>query len=486
MKVPEDPKEIQRRQHEALVKRLNQQFNKSNVSGKLDNDLSFLEQEKIRAFLTCLKAAAQGHPSLGADCRDDWRALTRGDLDSFRRQGILLPEDFEKSLAQELMSIKSEVASYKKEDQVIVVEDFIVLNEVAPEDLESMKVVDPNIKELSLNITEVLVKLSRSDQVLNMSQDKLTEELFVLGEVINRIKEDCPDDDKFNRDPGFLMKDLKLSKFKTSEETSEERDVANYLLGVNSEQKLETIDGYKFYDGKNTYYLYKGRKKQNDQTWIMGKLTPDGKLDFRYYRISEEQPLKTEIAQKDDIKLIRSFTQKTRSEFQKNRKFYFQAQEGLTIKADEVEAPLIGRAIIPQAKLVIGRVNMAYLSDKNISQSNITVEHDRVSLGADTKPFSGNWALGSRLQVSPIKGDWNVSSNVRVHNLLLGYGFNSKGDNNANVSYVLSRNFVTVQTGKDDRTRMTLGRQFKNGKGFVSGSTDFNKIHQLKLILFLQ
>ena len=129
---------------------------------------------------------------------------------------------------------------------------------------------------------------------------------------------------------------------------------------------------------------------------------------------------------------------------------------------------------------------MAYLGKNNLSQANISVRHDSVLLQAQSKPLSGQWSVGSDVRYSPLTGNWNVNSNVRLENLLMGYGINSSGNSSANISYIVSRNFATLQTDIKNNAQMTLGRQFKKNDGFVTASTNFKSIVEVKLVLIVK
>jgi hypothetical protein len=78
-----------------------------------------------------------------------------------------------------------------------------------------------------------------------------------------------------------------------------------------------------------------------------------------------------------------------------------------------------------------------------------------------------------------------LSGNVRVMNLMMGYNDNLKGNKSGSVSYIIDQNYMGFSTNMDNTFNLAAGRQFKSGLGGVAASTNFKNVYEVKLVLFL-
>lgn len=142
-----------------------------------------------------------------------------------------------------------------------------------------------------------------------------------------------------------------FSPLKGENEKKEKSDFGTVLLGVEDEKGLSKIDGYKYTDGDKTYYIYHGKKTQlAGDMWVMAEVSPNGVMDFKYFRFQNKQEQKVNIVGENNISLVKSPVQTSISPLGKNGRLFFQSQQGLIIQGSKESAPLIGNLIIPKIK----------------------------------------------------------------------------------------------------------------------------------------
>lgn len=65
---------------------------------------------------------------------------------------------------------------------------------------------------------------------------------------------------------------LPLSLMRGKDKEKNQQEFGNFLLGVESTKDLKKIDGYRFFDGENSYYLYHGKRSQmGEDIWVMAR-----------------------------------------------------------------------------------------------------------------------------------------------------------------------------------------------------------------------
>jgi hypothetical protein len=236
-------------------------------------------------------------------------------------------------------------------------------------------------------------------------------------------------------------------------------------------------------------------------------------MDFKYFRLQNKQEAKVNIVGENNISLVKSPIQNSITPLGKNGRLFFQSQQGLIIQGSRESAPLIGHLIIPKNKIIIAQVSSVMVHPKVITQTNMSFTSNSVDLNLNHRTIDNKWAAGvgvrwtgnvsakmkpknsgpdgskatliERIEVSPIKQTWQLSTNIRVTNLTVGYSDNFQGNRSASISYVAGRNYVGLSTNLDDQFYLYMGRQFKNDRGGIIATTNFKDNADVKMIFFL-
>jgi hypothetical protein len=429
---------------------------------------------------------------LQSSLQNQWRDLSKSELQKLRDSGVQMPEEFFQSLKNDIKKVGQEVSLYNKEDEIAVISNYMTLEEIPAETLQ-LKNLDSHIVSFTKDVEQIVVHLHKTPTMKQFMTELEArgevsgkEELLEFSQIVSTIRDDknvCWTERAITKLDGteILLSDM-YGKTKDGV-----KDMASYLLGVETQKDLASINAYKFTEAGVTYYLYQKRDQMNQSSWIMAKLTADGNMSFRNYKIFKEQPIKMKIDNPNDFSLIKSDLQKMTLPVGKKGRIFFQSQEGLVAKSSEVYAPIVGKTMLPDGRLIIGQVQMAYVTPATLTNNQLSVDNDAVRFNTETKPSQhANWAVGGGMRYSPFAHSWQMDSHVRVENLIIGYSDQLNGQKDANVGYILDQNFLSVRTDLQNSAMTTVGRQFKKGKGVVYLSSDFKKINQLKLILFMK
>lgn len=419
--------------------------------------------------------------------------ISQTEWEKFSQQGSA--EEYKQNLKNKLLELEKEIERYNSQDQVAIITNYLTLDEINEADLAMIQQMDPNILSLSKEVQGILVNYHRSpDMKTFMGQLEIQEqptgkeELIELTQILSLIESkesECwtngsliqtgPSSEVINNLKGYTP------------EVYEKKDVGQYLLGVESIKDLSKIDGYRFQDKENTYYLYQGKRTQlSDEVWVMAKIDPEGRMNFRYYRFSDLPTNKGRISTQEDIKLLQTKIQNKSFQSGDKNRIYFEAQEGIVVKGDKTKVPIIGQMTIPSDKLIIGQVNMAYITPKTFTQNSMSISSEAISLDSQTHPLSHHlWSASAGIRFSPMNQRWSVNGSVHIMDLAVGYADDLSGNRSGSLSYVIRQNFVGVASNFNNQSSMIIGSTLKNNRGRFSASTNFNQIHEVKLVLFL-
>lgn len=412
-------------------------------------------------------------------CKDQWKKITNDQKDYLRSKNIISPDEFLKATQDEEKAKFMELENSNRPDEMIVMKDFFTLKETTPEQLVSLQELDPEIKKVSQDIQQILIKMHTSSdpetvaEKLNASKE--TDELIKLTQMISQIGDkrgECWFD-------GSIVKNTDNIILKS---TNAER----FIIGLTGNEDISKLESYKFSQDGKTYYLYRlNDGLLNQQSWVMAAVDENGEMAFRYFELVKDQKNKIEMATDEDINILKSKLQKTTFDINDN-KLYLQVQTGFSVKGSRSTLPLIGTAILPQNEIVIGKVHADYISKKVLIQNDLSVNYNQVSLMTETSPALNNiWSLGTGVDYNPINGNIRLSGNFRVYDLVVGYANNLDGNQSGKVSYVLDRNFVSLNSDFKS-VNASLGQSLPKGKGLIMGTTNFKNLHEVKVIIYIQ
>lgn len=392
---------------------------------------------------------------------------------------------------QQAAALQSKIDKYQQQDTLVVVEDYLQLYEL-PAEVSDLSNLDTNIVAFGQDVQNIIVKLHQSPDVqtyareleasgLNSGKEELLELTQLLGSL-GGAESDCVE----LADLSEEHPEKKLLRYLQGHPGPNGQE-GNIFLGVSSQEDLSKLKSLRFQDGEVLYYLYQGqRTADNEERWVLARLDKDGKASFRFYQIFSEQGQGDPLASQGDLKLFNTMNHQTVLKSGKNGRIYFQSQEGLVIKRDNITAPVIGNSMLPNGDLVIGRVNMTYVGAKGFNQNNVAVTQETVGFESITSSRNANaWMASGGVKYFPMKDRWSVSGNVRVYNFLLGYSDNLSGERTAQGTYVFDNNFVSVNSNLQNEFRASAGRQFMKGRGAATISTDFKKTTELKVIFLV-
>jgi hypothetical protein len=507
MSLPEEKeKTSEEKRQEQYLKNFNaykENLNKelSMISAGAGADLSrdFKNHPDAQGLMDCVnnfadKGTLSSLSGTISQCQRHLNNMSKSEWDLLKEKGIKNPEEFRERMKNELEKLKTEVDAYNRPDEVVIITNYLEMDEVAEENLALIQGLDPAIIKLSTDVQAIIVDYYTSPNLKTfMLQRELSgesvgkEELIEFTQILDLIH--SPSNECWTNGSMQKVEDLPLtvSGLKGKDKEHDKKDFGQFLLGIQSPKDFAKIDGYKFNDGENTYYFYHGKRSQlSEDVWVMAKINPEGEMSFRYYRFNESQDRKILLSKEADIKLLQSKLQQTTLTAGKNGKIYIQAQEGMIVEGDKTKIPIVGEMTIPKDKLVIGQVHMAYVTPKSLTQGTVSFDSQSMGVGAQTQPtHSTMWSAGAGIRFQPMNQNWQVNGNVRVMNLMLGYSDNLSGQRSGSVNYVIARNYMGVSSNLDNSYSMNAGRQFSSGQGGVSFSTNFNNIHEIKLVLFL-
>lgn len=411
-------------------------------------------------------------------CKTQWKAVTADQKAYLRSKNIVSPDEYIESLQREEKAKAKELESYQRPDELIVIKDFYRLKETTPEDLISLQEVDPEIKSISLDVKNIVLKMHTSSDPGTVAEkleaSKETDELIKLSELISRIG------DKRNEcwTNGSLVKNPEDNILKTSH-------AERFIIGLKGNEDISKLESYKFTDDGKTYFLYRLNDGEvSKQTWVMAHVDENGEMAFRYFELVKDQENKIEMATDHDINVIKGKLQKNTYDLNKN-KIYVQMQTGLSVKGSKRILPVIGTAVIPQNEIVIGKVQMSYLTKDVLVENGLSVNYNHVALTTETAPAKNNiWSLGSGVEYNPLNGNIKLSGNVRVFDLMVGYSNNLDGGQSGKVSYILDRNFISVNSDFKS-LNASLGHSLPKNKGLIMATTNFKALHEVKVIIYL-
>lgn len=90
-------------------------------------------------------------------CRNHIDNMSKTDWDLLKEKGVEQPEEFKKSMRNELERLQREVEKYNRPDEIAIVENFLTMDEVNEENLAVIRAIDPNILSLSNDVQALLV-----------------------------------------------------------------------------------------------------------------------------------------------------------------------------------------------------------------------------------------------------------------------------------------------------------------------------------------
>lgn len=401
-----------------------------------------------------------------------------------KQLGLQTPEDFSKSIAAQEAELKIKMDKFKQEDVVVVIKDLVQLKESEAE-VSDFSYVDPQLISLSKQIESVLVKLHQSADVkqLALNREKAgkntgKEELLELSQLLASLNGEETTCKKLEDDPLHAEKDY----FKNLP------DRGKMLLGIVTEDDLSKLKSYRFQEGNSFYYLYRSNKEaNNEEKWILAKLGTDGIMSFRYYEIISDQGQGQGIAENGDLKVIKPGNHQTVLSTGDNHRLYLQSQEGLVVKQKKVIAPVLGNAMLPNGDLIIGQVNVNYISPTTFNQNNLALTHDSVglqSVAASSKTSS--WSATGGVKYYPFNDRWRANTDIRVYNMLFTYADDFNGNKDARATYLIDNNFFSFNTDMERKFQASAGRQFMQGRGAATVTSDFKKYTGVKLIFIVQ
>lgn len=467
MKVPVSANET--KVNENLQRYLaNLQKNFGTLGGSTDVDNS-----QVRELRECvMKNQSHFDRNPTAFCQDVWKRVSAENKNFLKQKGILPPDEYERSLQSKVNDKNKSLKEYAEADEVIVIADPMTLSEITPATLQSMQEIDPNIKSLSFQVQKILLKMNTNQDPVAVSKSTDLKgdadakmRLLELTQMLSLIRDE--------------------SNSCWTDGTVKKMEGEDFIFGLPNAPVKAKGAGYYFKQGNKSWYLYPVRDGQiGDETWVLGQIDENGNMTFRYYSLTNDQKTHIELSDDDDIKLIKGQVQKT-TLGRSDRKLYLQTQTGLTIKGSETKLPVIGKAIIPDSKIMIGKVEANYLSKRVLVANNVTVSSQEISFSNQTSPVANNfWSLGSGVRYNPLNGQMEVNGNVMVYDLMVGYTDHLNGKRSGQVGYVFNRNFVQVNTDFEHMTT-SVGRQLPKGRGYMMGQTDFRSVHQVKVVIFL-
>lgn len=441
--------------------------------------------EKTKRYLDCLQARVGSRDlntikDLSNLCRDNMYSNHQ----PIKQLGLQTPEEFAKGIAAQEADLKLKMDKFKQEDVVVVIKDHIQLKETEAETVD-LSHVDPDILALSKDVETILVKLHQSADVkqvaLNLEKaGKNTgkEELLELSQLLSSMNGQESICKKLEDDPLHAEKDYIKNL----------PDHGKVFLGVVTNEDLAKLQSYRFQEGENFYYLYRSLKEaNNEEKWILAKMDKDGKLSFRYYEILSDQGQGEAIAKHGDLKLISPGNHQTVLSTEEQKRFYLQSQEGLIVKRKKTSGPIIGEAMIPTGDLIISQVNMNYVASNTFNQNNLSLTQDSVGLqSVATSRNTTAWAASGGVKYYPLNDRWRANTDIRVYNMLLTYTNDFKGNADARATYLFDNNFISFNTDMGSNHQASAGRQFMQGRGAATVTSDFKKYTGVKLIFIVQ
>lgn len=412
-------------------------------------------------------------------CKEQWKAITSDQKAYLRSKNIVSPDEFLNATQDEEKAKFLELENANRPDEMIVMNDYFALKETTPEQLINLQEVDPEIKKVSKDVQQILIKMHTSSDPETVAEkfnaSKETDELIRLTQMISQIgnkRGECWLDGSIVKNP-----DDKILKSSNAE---------RFIIGMTGNEDITKLESYKFSQDGKTYYLYRlNDGLLNEQSWVMAHVDENGEMTFRYFQLVKDQENKIKMATEHDINILKGKLQKTTFDINQN-KLYLQVQTGLSVKGSRSHLPLIGTAILPQNEIVIGKVHAGYISKKILIQNDLSVNYNQVSLMTETSPAKNNiWSLGTGVDYNPLNGNIRLSGNVRVYDLVVGYSNGLDGKQSGKVSYVLDRNFLSLNSDFKS-VNASLGQSLPKGKGLIMGTTNFKNLHEVKVIIYIQ
>lgn len=456
----------------AKIKDENYQF--LNYVKSLKVTFSALPNDQIgkRDQLTSLKncvLSARNYNDFSEYCLEEWKLVSSTDLEYLKSKGILSPEEFKKRNFDKQNLLKKNLKAYDVLDDVIVFKNAVTLSEVTPELSDYFQTIDPQIKSISKDVSEILLKMySTTTPEEAIKNSKLNfdgkEELIKLSQIISEIG------DKNN----LCWHDGSLKVINSP---------SKFFLGIQTD--ASKIKSYKFSDETGSYLLYRLKDKQiGEQLWVMGKIDKKGSISFNYYDLNKVIPSNISLSDKNDIKIMQGHLQQTSFDFD-DKRLFLQMQAGLVAKREFMNLPIIGKANIPQGDIIIGSVEANYLTPKVFIQNNLSFGATHARFEAEASPVNNTkWSIGTGFKYSTVTGNVEINSRAKFYNLYIGYTDNLMDKKMGEISYIFDKNFI--QLNSDFRSgQILLGRHLPKKKGVVMGRSNITQFHELKVILYL-
>lgn len=407
-------------------------------------------------------------------------------LSRLRGMGINTPLYFEN--AQKAR--EEELKRYQREqgDSIVVTNNIVTFDK---SDEKTIPLTNPGdtlgneVVNLSGNVTEILLHLQTSESTKEFvekekasGKEGMTEvlELAWMWDHMIRPVSDCGGVRLENTSEEF-----RKIVWKTPGRVNAPAQV---FFGIKDEADLDKLNAFKWEESGHIRYLFHAPGKTDSDDWVLAEFDKNTKaVRFTHYKITRASiPATKENGPDSSIAASVPLKMKIQGAAES---VGMNGWVGASVRTNNTKTPWGSSVELPSNTIDLAKIEISQTGNEVRSSHVVTATSKNVTMANNFSPTnSTSWDMSTHASLKVGSKDWTAGGTVRVYNVMLGYETNRSNDSNVNMTVVKDKSYLKLDTGRDNKGRMTAGHMFDNHKGGIAYSFDAEKkSHRIEVVV---